>query len=94
MNQKKALKRIRGGDTAYGLMIDKLPGAVSKFDRITKNLSALLREVKKEFPDASYYSSNGALCLLLGESHDSEGKGQQELVVTVATGLTIDGGDW
>ena len=94
MNQQQALKRIQEGDTAYGLMIDKLPGAVSKFDRISKNLSALLREVRKEFPDAMYYSASGTLCLLLGDSHDRNGKPQNELLVTVAAGLTIDGGDW
>lgn len=94
MNQKEAMKRIKAGDTAYGLMIDRLPGAVPKFDRICKNLSALMREIEKEFPDASLYSASGTLCLMIGRSHSDDEEAQQDLVVTTAARLSIDGGDW
>ena len=46
------------------------------------------------FPDATYYSASGTLCLMLGDSHDDRDQPQQKLVAATGVGIVVDGGDW
>lgn len=85
-----------GEDSAYGLLFDKMPNALGRFNRITNNLAKLLDEVKEHFPEARYYTSGGdGFVLVLGDTHS--GKGEEpnnELVALSASKLHVQGGDW
>lgn len=95
MRQGEALAVIdSGADTASGLLSDAMPTAARRFYRAAQSLEKLLADVKEHFPDASYYSASGTLNLMLGDSHDADERGQQDLVAYSAHKLTIEGGDW
>lgn len=82
-----------GERDATDLLLEAVPDAAKKFKSATKKLNDLLVEVQKTFPDANYYSANGALGLLLGNSH-IKGEAQQDLVALDTLTADIGGGDW
>lgn len=67
MNTEELIEHINGDHhEAYRLLDEKLPNVERKFNRLTKGLAALLDEVKKEYPEACYYTASGGFNLLLG----------------------------
>ena len=80
---------------ASDLLYTANPNFEKKFEKLTKGLETLMKEVRKYFPDAHYYSANEGICLLLGRSHDDCGEPQQELEAADG-GLAgmLNGGDW
>ncbi|EOG8082490.1 hypothetical protein OGW18_20785 [Citrobacter sp. CK184] len=95
MNQAEVMEAINNDDcTAQGLLLDVMPTAVTRFNRVTASLNALLVDIRKHFPDACYYSASDTLCLMLGDSHNDDGQPQCELVVTITNKPMIGGGDW
>lgn len=95
MREADVLEAIENDDrTALGLLFDAIPGAGTRFNRLTANLHTLLLDIREHFPDAKFYSANGTVHLMLGDSHDMRGKAQNELVAVTATNLDIGGGDW
>lgn len=95
MNRAEAMEAINNDDrTAQELLLDVMPTAVTRFNRVTKSLNTLLVDVRKHFPDACYYSASDTLCLMLGDSHNNDEEPQRELVVTATNKPMIGGGDW
>jgi hypothetical protein len=95
MNTEELKQHIdESGDSAYGVLLDAIPQASRRFERLTRGLYDLIQDVRKEFPDACYYSANGTVNLLLTESHDRKGRTQQFGIALVALRLDIGGGDW
>ncbi|MEG1688164.1 MAG: hypothetical protein RR308_00170 [Hafnia sp.] len=95
MNQSEVMEAINNDDrTAQGLLLDVMPTAVTRFNRVTASLNALLVDIRKHFPYACYYSASDTLCLMLGDSHNVDNQPQRELVVTVTNKPMIGGGDW
>lgn len=95
MNQAEVMEAINNDDrTAQELLLDVMPNAVTRFNRVTISLNALLVDVRKYFPDACYYSASDTLCLMLGDSHNDDSEPQRELVVTATNKPMIGGGDW
>ncbi|MEM9994149.1 MAG: hypothetical protein AAGE79_08450 [Acinetobacter pittii] len=80
---------------ASDLLYTANPNFEKQFKNLTKGLEKLMKEVRKYFPDAEYYSANDGICLLLGRSHGDSGEPQQELEAADG-GLVgmLSGGDW
>lgn len=94
-SQAEALATIKAGDdSAYGLLLEHAPKSIKKFDRAVKTLKEAMDEIRVVFPDATYYSASGTLCLMLGDSHDDHDRPQQKLVAATGVGIVVDGGDW
>jgi len=76
---------------AYDLLHDEAPGIERRFRRVDKAICDLLAEVKKTFPDATYYTASGGFHLLLGASHDGRANAQRELVALSGEASIGDG---
>ncbi|WP_312056876.1 hypothetical protein [Acinetobacter courvalinii] len=74
------------------------PNFEKRFKRLNRALAKLLDEVRETFPEATYYSPNDGLVLLLGSSHDANNndRAQRNLVAAESTALccVLSGGDW
>ncbi len=80
-NEEEVLKEIHENDeSAYGLLIDADKNLARRFRRLDTTLIKLLKDVRKHFPDASYYTASGGFHLMLGNSHSDSGEQQQELI--------------
>lgn len=83
---------------ASDLLYTANPNFEKRFKRLNTGLAKLLDEVREYFPDATYYSPNDGLVLLLGNSHSnrSVGVAQSELVAAESNALNakLSGGDW
>jgi hypothetical protein len=81
ITQEDAVEIIESGkNDAYGLMSDADDKFIKRFNKIDKDLIKLLADVRKHFPDATYYTGSGGFNLLLGESHNDKGQAQTQLV--------------
>lgn len=85
-------------ESAYNLLLEKHPNAEKLFDKHAKALAKLLTEVKKDFPDAEFYTASGGFNLLLGESHTNLGGGRsnsnRNLSALSSFDLQVGDGDW
>ncbi|HDI1577309.1 TPA: hypothetical protein PVK60_000540 [Acinetobacter baumannii] len=96
MTEEDVLNAIAGGDVdANDLLNEANPNFEKQFKKLTKGLEKLMKDIRKNFPDASYYSANDGILIMLGESHSTSGSPQQELVAADG-GLTsmLSGGDF
>ena len=76
------------------LLSVKCPGMEKKILRLAKNLAKALEEVRKEFPEAEYYTSGGdRFALVMGKTH-TDNDPNSELCAFVSSDLVIGGGDW
>ncbi len=96
LTEKEVLELVDDGSVdAFDLLLEHQPGAYDAFHKAADALNKVLVTVRKSFPDATYYSASGSLCLLLGNSHShASERPQQQLLVTQAVKPTIEGGDW
>lgn len=93
--QADVFAAIEEGSTAFDLLLDHMPGAHSRLDRIDRSLKKYLDDVRQVFPDANFYSANGTVHLLLGESHSGRSRtANNELSATIMSRIDIGGGDW
>lgn len=83
-------------ETAYGVLLDAMPNAASRFNRLESNMARLLEDVREHFPDALFYTTGGkGFSLVLGDTHSGKQDiGNQDLQAMVATRLNVEGGDW
>ncbi|MDW7612078.1 hypothetical protein, partial [Acinetobacter baumannii] len=96
MTEEDVLNAIAGGDVDANDCLNQAdPNFEKRFKRLTKGLEKLIKDIRKSFPDANYYSANDGLLLMLGESHSNSGSPQQELVAADG-GLKsmLSGGDF
>ncbi|WP_202741505.1 hypothetical protein [Acinetobacter sp. 'aerobic (ED)'] len=74
------------------------PKFARRFKRLNTDLSKLMDEVRRTFPDANYYVEDDQMLLLLGDSHaDGYGQASQQQLVAVdseALRGQISGGGW
>lgn len=71
----EVLRRIAQGDSAYGQLIERLPGIEARFHRANRALVKILAEVHEHFPEAEYYTAGGGFNLLLGCAHEEDAFG-------------------
>ncbi|WP_284084816.1 hypothetical protein [Acinetobacter nosocomialis] len=96
MTEEDVLDAISGGDVdANDLLHEANPNFEKRFKTLTKGLEKLMKDIRKSFPDAEYYSANDGLLLMLGSSHNDSGLDQQELVAADGGLKTmLSGGDF
>ena len=97
MNEDEVLNLIlSSGDSASIILYDKMGIKIeNRFKRITTNLINLLEDVKKEFPDATYYTASGGLNLMLTRSHSADCSPNRDGVACSAPSrLCIGDGDF
>lgn len=99
MNDKKPLYEddvlflIREkGVNPYFLLLQRVPTAERRFKRICTEMKNLLKDVKKEFPDAEFYTASGGFNLLLAHAHHFE-RGTVQRDVEALGGVSVDIGD-
>ncbi|ALJ86718.1 hypothetical protein [Acinetobacter baumannii] len=81
MTEEDVLNEIAGGDVnANDLLNEANPNFEKRFKTLTKGLENLMKDIRKSFPDANYYSANDGILLMLGDSHSASGSPQQDLV--------------
>ncbi|MFJ0285891.1 hypothetical protein Q4100_06335 [Acinetobacter baumannii] len=96
MTEDDVLSAIAKDDVdANDLLNQADPNFEKRFKTLTRGLEKLMKDIRKNFPDASYYSANDGILIMLGESHSTSGSPQQELVAADG-GLTsmLSGGDF
>lgn len=84
---------------AEEILLERCPKARRKFNAMCKSMKAYLDEIKKDFPDACYYTASGGFHLLLGPSHgDGNGTSSEQnnefCAIGANNGLSIGDGDW
>ena len=94
--EDELLRRINDeGETAYGILVDVDRNFEKRFNRVCRTIRELLADVKKEFPDANYYTASGGFNLMIGPTHaDNGGQPQQELMALSGRGMDIGDGDF
>jgi Arc/MetJ-type ribon-helix-helix transcriptional regulator len=81
--------------SANDFLCEKIPTMERRMNKAVKNLAALLDEVKLSFPDATFYTASGGLCLMLGASHSQDGDPQQDLIaLSYSEVISIGDGDF
>lgn len=96
MTEDDVLRAIANDDVdANDLLNEADPNFEKQFKKLTKGLEKLMKDIRKNFPDANYYSANDGILIMLGESHSASGSPQQELVAADG-GLKsmLSGGDF
>jgi hypothetical protein len=96
MNERECLDAIAAGNSAESLLLERLPKARVKWNRLCKHLRTFIAEVNAEFPDANYYTASGGFNLLLGASHGKRHgqPAQPELLALGSIGVEIGDGDF
>ncbi|MBL8474437.1 MAG: hypothetical protein JNM98_21795 [Rhodocyclaceae bacterium] len=96
MDEAEVLAAIEDGESAYGLLSEKCPMIERRFNRVCKTIVDLLADVRKEFPDAQYYTASGGFNLMLGNPHadDRNQTPQQELIALRGNRVRIGDGDF
>lgn len=87
--------------SARSLLLEKKPNAEKLFDKHSKALAKLLTDVRKDFPDAEFYTASGGFNLLLGESHTvnfgmstNDSVSNRQLLALNSCYLQVGDGDW
>ena len=97
MNTEELISHIDEGDyyEANALLRDRCPTAERRFKRLTRALADLLNEVKKEFPDANYYTASGGFNLLLGDATEGGSlDGNKVIALSASAYLRVGDGDF
>lgn len=99
MNSKQLIEYLALGDkTANDLLYELDPKLEKRFEKACKDLSKIVDDVRKVYPDANIYVQESTPLLLLGESHsmDVKGTAYQEMEACGSLLLVgkIDGGGW
>lgn len=74
------------------LLLGRVPTAERRFKRICTEMRNLLMDVRREFPDAEFYTASGGFNLLLAKSHHPE-RGTIQREGSALTGIGVDVGD-
>lgn len=94
MNTVELLEKTQ--DESIQSIIDAVnPNYRKRFKRLCTGLNKLMREIKKDFPDANYYAEDqSSLLLMLGETHKGWGNGtaNRDLIAEEAIVRTLGGG--
>jgi hypothetical protein len=91
MTEAECLAAIAGGESAYGLLKERMPLAERRFNALNRSIIKLLADVRCNFPDAQYYTASGGFNLLLGSPHTEGGKSQQQLSALAGHAAIGDG---
>lgn len=82
-------------DSANDFLCEEIPTMVRRMNKAVKKLADLLDEVKLTFPDATFYTASGGLCLMLGASHSNDGDPQRDLIaMSYGDIISIGDGDF
>ncbi|MDX7901858.1 hypothetical protein SJZ78_02965 [Acinetobacter baumannii] len=80
MTEEDVLNAIAGGDVdANDLLNQANPSFEKQFKKLTKGLEKLMKDIRKSFPDANYYSASDGLIIMLGRSHGDNTEPQRDL---------------
>ena len=96
IDEAEALRLINEeGETAGGLLREANPNFSKRFNRACRTMRELLADVRKEFPDAEYYTASGGFHLMLGKPHCDRGiTPQRELIAESGVDIDICDGDF
>lgn len=98
MRNDEVLERLAKGDVdALDLLRERCPTIERRWKKVCKDIETLLRDVKKEFPDACIYTASGGFNLLIGDSHkDKFSETPQQQMVALSNGgrFVVGDGDW
>lgn len=93
--ERDCLDIIDSGEMdAEELLMLKLPSIRRRFKHIDKALVTLLADVRKEFPDAQYYTASGGFHLMLGSSHSERQLIGQQQLIALSGRASIGDGDF
>jgi hypothetical protein len=93
MTESECLAAISNGATATELLFEAIPGVEHHWHKLDRAIIKFLADVRKEFPNAQYYTASGGFNLLLGSPHNAKLVAQQEL--SALSGLaSIGDGDY
>ena len=92
--QEQALSQINDGISARELLKNANPNYQRRFFRLCTTMTNLLHDVRQDFPDAEYYTASGGFNLLIGKSHDRDGRQQQDLEALGGIGVEVGDGDY
>lgn len=56
MDEQEVLAALAKGKSAQALLKEHVPDAQRRFRLVCNTMSKLLKDVRKEFPDATYYT--------------------------------------
>lgn len=82
------------GVTARDILLDAMPDARRRFNKIDRDLVALLADVRRHFPDAQFYTASGGFNLMIGHAHDHYGRIPQQQLLALSGNATIGDGDF
>lgn len=95
MNEAECLAAVAAGESAYGLLVEAMPGIERRFKRVDAAIVALLADVKRKFPDAQYYTASGGFNLMLGSPHaNNPGLTSQQQLAALSGAAAIGDGDF
>ncbi|NQZ05689.1 MAG: hypothetical protein HRT35_00875 [Algicola sp.] len=98
-NQSEVDDIVESGEQdAESLLLKHCPKHAAMYVRATKKLQEAIKGIKEVFPDASYYSANDGICIILGETHQGQGQDPQRQRAVNLAGVPmlpeLSGGDW
>ncbi|WP_447872043.1 hypothetical protein [Serratia fonticola] len=98
MNTQEVKQYMEENDeSAWLVLLSEIPTAERRFKRLTKALAELLKDVKKEFPEAQYYTGSGGFNLMIGASHgeggDSKSQAPNSQLVALSASAYLRVGD-
>jgi hypothetical protein len=99
MNSEQLIEYLALGEKDANDLLNELdPKIEKKFLKACKDLSKIVDEVRKKYPDANIYVQEDTPILLIGNSHsmDSIGTAYPEMEACSSHALIgkIDGGGW
>lgn len=75
LNTLECASLIEAGEDAEALLMERCPKARKKFEKIDAALVELRAYVRKQFPEAEFYTASGGFNLLIGQAHTRDGSG-------------------
>ena len=96
IDEAEALRLINDeGESARWLLHEANPNFSKRFHRVCRTMRELLADVRKEFPDAEYFTASGGFNLMLGKPYSYPGLNpQRELMAESGVDMDICDGDF
>lgn len=93
--QDDVLRMIKSGISAEDQLTDIDAKFEKDFFKLCRSMATYLERVKVHFPDAEYYTASGGFTLMLGKSHNDDGRSQSQLVALSGSSIvSVGDGDF
>lgn len=91
LDREACIALVEAGGSASSLLDEADRNFSRRFNRLDTAIVKLLADVRKHFPDATYYTASGGFNLLLGSSHTGHGESQHDLIALSGKARISDG---